>query len=137
MARRDYLLKRIKEFSAVLAKILKLRYAGDFVLAEQQIDHTLREWLKLDPDVFSSLPPDDIALVLRDLGWQEEGLELVAELLLQKGHIRYETSEPEAAHKHWRQASAILQNVNLSSEEYSLERLNKIRDLEERLKFKD
>lgn len=84
----DYLIRMIKQATAVLAKIIGFKRAGEYREALQSIDQTLELLIGMDVNLIRLLDDESLyQLLSKDNGLDLEKLEIIADLFQQEGDI--------------------------------------------------
>ena len=85
----DYLLRIIRQATAVFARIIGLKRAEQYQEALQVIDQTLEQLLGIDAEMIRLLDDESLySLLTKDEGLDLEKLEFVADLFKEEGDIR-------------------------------------------------
>jgi tetratricopeptide (TPR) repeat protein len=84
----DYILRIIRQATSVLAKIFRLKNAGQYQEAIQVIDHTLEQLLGMDVEIINLLDDESLYTLLTQNDVLDlERLEFVADLFQEEGDI--------------------------------------------------
>jgi HKD family nuclease len=126
--RRDYLLRIIDEFFKFLSKILKLREAKEFQQALALIEETSKTLLKTELSEFTE-GEESILTTIKNKELTYDQIEILAELLKVKADIELDLYHNFSAIKAYEKSLELFGYIQASSHNYSLERVNKIRDL--------
>lgn len=98
MFQRDYILRMIEEFAKFLAAITGLKAGGNLEEALKKIDEAYNELLEVDPKMIKSLSEDEVLdYFQKEKKYDNQQLNMVAELLYQEGMIYVEEGDPVSA----------------------------------------
>lgn len=98
MFQRDYILRMIEEFAKFLAAITGLKAGGNLEEALKKIDEAYNELLEVNPKMIKSLSEDEVLdYFQKEKEYDNQQLNMVAELLYQEGMIYVEEGDPVSA----------------------------------------
>ena len=98
MFQRDYILRLIEEFAKFLAVITGLKAGGNLEEALKKIDEAYNEILELNPKLIKSLNNDEVLdYCKKEKRYDNQQMNMVAELLYQEGMIYAEEGDPVSA----------------------------------------
>lgn len=98
MFQRDYILRLIEEFAKFLAAITGLKAGGNLEEALKKIDEAYNEILELNPKLIKSLNNDEVLdYCKKEKRYDNQQMNMVAELLYQEGMIYAEEGDPVSA----------------------------------------
>jgi hypothetical protein len=98
MFQRDYILRLIEEFAKFLAAITGLKAGGNLEEALKKIDEAYNELLEVNPKMIKSLSEDEVLdFFQKEKKYDNQQLNMAAELLYQEGMIYVEEGDPVSA----------------------------------------
>ncbi len=103
MIREDYLIRLIKQFAGALARLLKLRQAGEHRAALQVADG-LYDALGITRELVDVVDTPTLAGILRD----PDRMRAAAQLFWEEGHLFKSQGDPLAASLRYRRAHELL-----------------------------
>jgi hypothetical protein len=131
MEHRDYLMRQIEQLGQVLAQMLAwllgIRKKGGGSLGVEEIMHTYKSKLDIDLEELIQIPEKDLILFLKRKNEHfESHLEIMADILHETAlyYLKYERSED--GKNLLRKAIVILEYLQSSSKDYSIDRMLKI-----------
>ena len=131
MIERDYILRLVQQFSRMMAHIMGLKEKGRHAEALDEIKHVYKTVLKLEHEQVIGFERDDWKEFLSERAIEE--WEMAADLLRLEGEVLLDMNKPEGVCAKLFTALDILKHVNESGKAFSLERMSKIADLEDKL----
>ena len=129
MLKRDFIMVQIEELGKVIAQIIFNRNANA-ARKNPELIQTVYSSLKLDQDFLMTTPPEEI---LRSLDNEDNGgilrLEIAIKTLIEDSYL-----QPENQPQILLQAKELLEYLQAHDSTFSLERVNLLNEIEERLK---
>jgi hypothetical protein len=135
MEQKDYLMRYIEQLGKVLAYLLGFREKGDSKGGLEVIDEALKDMTRMDSAEINAIPEERLVKELcteRKLLPQQ--VKVIAELLFREGEFLETGKDPEQVLKRYRKSLLLLQYMDEVEKTYSLERIQRIRLLEDRIK---
>jgi hypothetical protein len=126
--RRDYLLRIIDEFFKFLSRILKLREAKEYQKALALIDETSQTLLKAELSEFLE-SEEPILTIIKNKQLSTDQVEILAELLKVKADVELDLGYNLSAIKIYEKSLELFGEIQKTSRNYSLERINKMMDI--------
>lgn len=131
--RRDYILRIIEEFFKFLARILKLKGEKQYQQALDLIDEASQSLLHLALDEVEN-PEFDISLLVAGKGLNLDQLEILAKLLKVKADIQIDMGLRFSAIRHYQQSLYLLEYLQNTSKNFSMERVELMKEISLMLK---
>jgi uncharacterized protein YicC (UPF0701 family) len=133
MEQRDYLMRQIEQLGQVLAQILAwligIRQKGGGSLGLEETAKTYKSQLDIDLDELIQIPEKDlITFFKRKNKYFEAHLEIVADILHETALNYFKYKRSEEGKNLSRKAIVILEYLQSSSKDYSIERMLKIKN---------
>ena len=129
MLKRDFIMVQIEELGKVIAQIIFNRNANA-ARKNPELIQTVYSSLKLDQDFLMTTPPEEI---LRSLDNEDNGgilrLEIAIKTLIEDSYL-----QPENQPQILLRAKELLEYLQAHDSTFSLERVNLLNEIEERLK---
>ena len=129
MLKRDFIMVRIEELGKVIAQIIFNRNANA-ARKNPELIQTVYSSLKLDQDFLMTTSPEEI---LRSLDNEDNGgvlrLEIAIKTLIEDSYL-----QPENQPQILLRAKELLEYLQVHDSTFSLERVNLLNEIEERLK---
>ena len=129
MLKRDFIMVQIEELGKVIAQIIFNRNANA-ARKNPELIQTVYSSLKLDQDFLMTTSPEEI---LRSLDNEDNGGVLRLEIAI-KTLIEDSSLQPENQPKILLRAKELLEYLQVHDSTFSLERVNLLNEIEERLK---
>jgi hypothetical protein len=131
MEQRDYLMQQIEQLGQVLAQMLAwllgLRKKGGGSLELEEIVQTYKSELDIDLEELIQIHETDLITLLRRKNeYFETHLDIVADILHETALNYFRHERPEDGKKLLRKAIVILEYLQSSSKNYSIDRMLKI-----------
>ena len=129
MLKRDFIMVQIEELGKVIAQIIFIRNANA-ARKNPELIQTVYSSLKLDQDFLMTTSPEEI---LRSLDNEDNGgvlrLEIAIKTLIEDSYL-----QPENQPQILLRAKELLEYLQVHDSTFSLERVNLLNEIEERLK---
>ncbi len=123
MIRKDYILRMIEEIGKMIAIILGLLKKGEIKQAQKLYNDGLQRALNMNEDSMLEMDVNQLrAIFEHEFGESYEGLEVIAGLLVQGGHIHLAADDEDRAEACYLKALALYNLVEIESGTYSLNR---------------
>ena len=134
MEQRDYMMRQIEQLGQVLARmlarLLNIKQVQDAGLSLDEIKQIYSDELDLTLDLVLQTPGDKlIELLTSDLKFIDQHLEKMAEILSETSDILDKTTDNEASVELREKSIIILEHLQDSTGNYSMERINRITEL--------
>lgn len=134
MYQKDFILRMIEMFGEFLAGIMRLIKKGDFNRASDQIGRIYYDMLKEDASFFRSLPEDDLTkTLLENHNYTNGHLEILAELFNAEAELSLAQGDKSGSLEFSRKSLILFEFIDADQKTYSLERLNKIETIRQRI----
>ena len=128
-------MRYIEQLGKVLAYLLGFREKGDSKGGLEVIDEALKEMTAMDSAGINAIPEDRLVKELcTERKLLPEQLKFIAELLFREGEFHEMGKHPAEALKRYRKSLLLLQHIDKVERTYSLERMQRIGLLEDRIK---
>lgn len=131
MIERDYIMRMVQQFSRMMAHIIGLKEKGRHAEALDEIKHVYNSTLKLEHEQVMGFGKDDWKGFYSERSIEE--CEMAADLLRLEGEVLLDMNKPEGVCAKLFTALDILKHVNDSGKSFSIERMSKIAELEDKL----
>ncbi len=129
MEQRDWYLKEVQKFAAILARLLGLKNEGRLGEASSLIEDTCRNLTGLAAQQLAQLSDEALLALITFNELTKDQVEALAELLAQEGELLKESGNmPESLHQ-FRRAVFLLNYLTQSRKEYSFEREQRLNAL--------
>ena len=134
MEQRDYMMRQIEQLGQVLARmlarLLNIKQVPDAGLSLDEIKQVYSDELDLSLDLVLGTPADRLIEILRhDLKFIDQHLEKMVEILSETADILDKTTDNEASRELRIKSIIILEHLQDSSGNYSMERITRITEL--------
>jgi hypothetical protein len=124
---KDYLMRYFNQLGVVLARILGLKDKGRFEEAGKVIENSLLDFGLKTPEEYLNIEPAELLSELKTTYDLNDGqLNILAELLFQRGEIERGLSSADIDTKYYSRALIILEYLTDNENVYSLERGQRI-----------
>ena len=124
-------MRLVQQFSKMIAHIIGLKQKGRHAEALVEITHLYKSVLKLEHEQVMGFEKDDWKTFFNERSVEE--WEMAADLLRLEGEVLLDMNKPEGVCVRLFTALDILKKVNESGKAFSLERMGKIAELEDKL----
>ncbi len=135
MEQKDYLMRYIEQLGKVLAYLLGFREKGDSKGGMEVIDEALKDMVRMDSAEINTIPEkqlvEELCLTRKLL---LEQIKFIAELLFREGEFMAMENRRAEAIKRYRKSSLLLRYIDEQEKTYSLERIQRMELLAERIK---
>lgn len=128
-------MRLIEAFSKMLARIIGLKEAGRLEKAESLVLEAWDTILRLDPQQVKQFSDKEWETFCLERSREE--LEMIADLLRLEGELRIEEGHTEGVYRLLFKSLELLRAVDRNSDDFSLERFDKITRLEQMLSGAD
>jgi len=134
MYQKDFILRMIEMFGELLSGIMGLIRKGEYSRAYDQIGKVYNEMLKEDASFFRSIPENDLTQsLLMNHNFTNGHLEIIAELFNAEAELSMAQGNKSGSLEFSRKALILFEYVDSDQKTYSLERLNKIETIRQRI----
>lgn len=134
MYQKDYILRMIEMFGEMLAGIFGLIRKRRYEEASQAIENTYVELLrKNSSDILKINAYRLPELLQKDFGFNQQQLEIVAGLLYADAELNLRQKNFQESKLNFQKSLTIFKYLDKVQKIYSLERLNRISDIEKRI----
>lgn len=134
MYQKDFILRMIDMFGELLAAIMGLIRKGEYTRASDQIGRIYYDMLKEDASFFRSLPEKDLTkTLLENHNYTNGHLEILAELFNAEAELALAQRNKSASLEFSGKSLVLFEFVDADQKTYSLERLNKIETIRQRI----
>ncbi len=135
MPQRDFLLQQIEQMSQAFADLIKrllgLKIENTEEETQQATNELLKDQLNTSMKELLSIPPGKISeFIVKEKGLDESNLELLADVLVLNAKANSIQTDQE---KLYQTALEVYQWVDNESRTFSMERQNKVREIEDYL----
>jgi len=131
MYERDYVMRMIEAFAKMIAAIIGYREKGELEKARALVEETYETVLKMNSEEVKGHDEEE---------WKQfcskrtpEELEMLADLLKVEGEILLDSGKPEGVRMFLLKALELLKLVEAQSDAFSMTRIDKISELEQKL----
>jgi hypothetical protein len=126
----------IEMFGELLAGIMGLIRKGEYTRASDQIGRVYNDMLKEDASFFRALPENDLTKsLLESHNYTNGHLEILAELFNVEAELSLAMGNKAVSLKFSRKSLILFEFVDADQKTYSLERLNKIETIRQRIEI--
>ena len=126
MIRRDFILVKIREFAAVLAKIMGFRQAASYTVSLASVDHILMQWFGLSPQLLDDMTPVAIENYLQTNHHYAEAYDIIGTLLHERALSLAMLSEHKSARKMSELAQYLLSIADERLDTFSQDRKSRL-----------
>jgi hypothetical protein len=134
MYQKDFILRMIELFGEFLAAIMGLIRKGEYTRASEKIGRVYYDMLKEDASFFRSLPENDLTkTLLENHNYTNGHLEILAELFNAEAELSLAQGNKSGSLEFSRKSLILFEFVDSDQKTYSLERLNKIETIRQRI----
>jgi hypothetical protein len=124
----------IEMFGELLSGIMGLIRKGEYNRAYDQIGRVYKDMLKEDASFFRSIPENDLTQsLLRNHNYTNGHLEIIAELFNAEAELSMAQGNKSGSLEFSRKSLILFEFVDSDQKTYSLERLNKIETIRQRI----
>ena len=122
----DYIIRMIRQATAVLAKIIGLKQAGEYTQALQEIDQALEQSLGMDIDIIRILDDEGVYRILTQNGKMDlEKLEFIADLFKEEGEILLLQGQKQQSDNYFLSSLTYYLKVSLNADASQQEELSR------------
>jgi len=134
MYQKDFILRMIEMFGELLTAIMGLIRKGEYTRASEQIGRVYYDMLKEDASFFRSLPENDLTeTLLENHNYTNGHLEILAGLFNAEAELALAQGNKSGSLEFSRKSLILFEFVDSDQKTYSLERLNKIETIRQRI----
>jgi hypothetical protein len=134
MYQKDFILRMIEMFGELLAGIMGLIRKGEYTRAYDQIGRVYSDMLKEDASFFRALPENGLTQsILENHNYTNGHLEILAELFNAEAELSLAQGNKTGSLEFSRKSLILFEFVDADQKIYSLERLNKIETIRQRI----
>jgi hypothetical protein len=134
MYQKDFILRMIEMFGELLAGIMGLIRKGEYTRASDQIGRVYNDMLKEDASFFRALPENDLTKsLLENHNYTNGHLEILAELFNAEAELSLARGNIAGSLEFSRKSLILFEFVDADQKTYSLERVNKIETIKQRI----
>jgi hypothetical protein len=134
MYQKDYILRMIEMFGEMLAGIFGLIRKRRYEQASQAIKNTYVELLRKNASDILKVDANKLPETLqRDFNFNQQQLEIVAGLLYAEAELNYRQKNFQDSKSNFQKSLTIFKYLDAEQKTYSMERLNRISDIEKRI----
>jgi hypothetical protein len=134
MYQKDFILRMIEMFGELLAGIMGLIRKGEYTRASDQIGRVYNDMLKEDASFFRALPENDLTKsLLENHNYTNGHLEILAELFNAEAELSLARGNRAGSLEFSRKSLILFEFVDADQKTYSLERVNKIETIKQRI----
>jgi hypothetical protein len=134
MYQKDYILRMVEMFGEMLAGIFGLIRKRRFEEAAQAIEDTYAELLRKDASEILKISTDRLPeLLQKDFGFGQQQLEIIAGLLYAEAELNFRKKNFSASKILFQKSLTIYEFLNAEQKVYSLDRQDRISDIEKRI----
>jgi hypothetical protein len=131
MFQRDYILRLIEEFAKFLAAITGLKAGGNLEEALKKIDEAYNEILELNPKFVKSLNNDELLdYCQKEKKYDNQQMNMVAELLYQEGMIYAEEGDPVSARNVLEKSKVLIAYLMDNDSTFSFDWYEKLHEID-------
>jgi hypothetical protein len=126
----------IEMFGELLAAIIGLIRKGEYTRASEQIGRVYNDMLKEDASYFRSLPENDLTkTLLENHNYTNGHLEILAGLFNAEAELSLAQGNKSGSLEFSRKSLILFEFVDSDQKTYSLERVNKIETIRQRIEY--
>ncbi len=129
MYQKDYILRLIEEFGRFLRIILRLKNEQQFEAASLQLNEAAEKLLQVNLDELVK-DPGNMEQIILVRAFNPDQSDILADLLFLRAEILLETGQKITATRLFEMAKHFLEQNQEKSKTYSLDRIEKIRNIE-------
>ena len=134
MIRKDYFLRIVDEFGKIIATIIGLRLKNNIEEALNEIDKVYEGLIDADPKVLKSIAPKKLLNFLQnEKGFNNQYLNMIAELHYQEGMVYLENADPVSARDVLEKSKILIEYLMDNDSSFSLDWNDKLKDIEDAL----
>jgi hypothetical protein len=134
MYQKDYILRMIAMLIKFIGEVLGLIKKGEFNKASKQLEEGYNTYLREDAAFFRNIPEDKLTQKLMQEHHYSNGhLEILAELFNAEAELELALGNRTGSLKYSRKALLLFEFVDTEQKTYSLERINKIESIRNRI----
>jgi tetratricopeptide (TPR) repeat protein len=134
MYQKDYILRMIEMLGDLLAAIFGLIRKGDYQQAGENLDRVYYDMLKEDAAFFRSIPKEELThKLLEEHNYTNGHLEILAELFNAEAELAMAKGDKKESLEYAEKALLLFEFVDTSQRTLSLERLDKMSGIRERI----
>jgi len=131
MFQRDYILRLIEEFGKFLTAITGLKLEGKLEEALKKIDESYNELLEIDPVMVKSLKNEEVlAFFQEEKQYDNQQLNMAAELLYQEGMIYVEEGDPVSARNVLEKSKILINYLMDNDSTFSFDWYEKLHEID-------
>ncbi len=129
MYQKDYILRLIEEFGRFLRIILRLKNEQQFEAASLQLNEAADKLLQVNLDELVK-DPGNMEQIILVRAFNPDQSDILADLLFLRAEILLDTGQKITATRLFEMAKHLLEQIQEKSKTYSLDRIEKIRNIE-------
>ena len=134
MEKRDYLMQQIEQLGQVLAQMLAfllgIKNKGQALLSLEEIRETYRDQLDISIELVLETPAEDLIEVLTGkVEFLDSHLDKMGDILKETADLYHLAGEVQSAEELYKKALLIFEHLHASGNAFSMERMDKIRQL--------
>lgn len=136
MYQKDFILRMIEMIAEVIARIIGLIKKGDSEKASQLLENAYRDFLKEDASFFRSIPKEKLnENLLSKHNYTNGHLQILAELFIAEAELQISKNHNQSGLEYFEKSLILLRFVEQESTDFSLSLIQKINNLENKIKI--
>lgn len=128
MYQKDYILRLIEEFGRFLRIILRLKSEQQFEAASLQLKEAAEKLLQINLDELEK-DPGQMEHIILARAFHPDQSDILADILFLRAEILLDTGQKITATRLFEMSKLLLENNQEKSRSYSLDRIEKIRNI--------
>nr|WP_320119906.1 hypothetical protein [uncultured Marinifilum sp.] len=135
MYQKDFILRMIEMIAEVIARIIGLIKKGDSEKASQLLENAYRDFLKEDASFFRSIPKEKLKEnLLSKHNYTNGHLQILADLFLAEAELQISRNQNQSGLEYFEKSLILLRFIEHESSDFSLSLIQKISNLENKIK---